>query len=132
RARAPQPLAAGSTRGTVAGAYDSSLFSFTPRAGASIQDLTARAGDPTLAPAVAVLPKSGAFADVLAFGPRATLVSAAADPFYVIYWDNTGASGYDFTLARTETAAAAFADDDPADDTPAGAAALASLPAIVS
>ncbi|HZS40920.1 MAG TPA: hypothetical protein VFF06_29000, partial [Polyangia bacterium] len=81
RARAAAALPAGATRGTVERAFDSSLFAFAPPAGAAIQDLDARVSGAGPVPAIAVLPKSGAFADLLSFGKRATLVSASADPF---------------------------------------------------
>jgi Quinohemoprotein amine dehydrogenase, alpha subunit domain III len=130
-ARAATPLPAGSTSGSVEQPFDSSLYAFAPQAGAAIQDLDASAQGAQLSPAMAVLPPSGAFADLLWFSPHCTVVTDAADPYYVVYWDNSGSSGYDFKLKRAETAATAFTDGDPGNDTLAGATRLGALPAVV-
>jgi hypothetical protein len=101
--------------GNTAKAFDSALYLFTPGASLSILDFAAASSDMNASPAFAMLPKSGAFADLIAFGSGMTLLTQATDPYYLVYWDNTGSTGA-WTLSGASTApAATLAETEPND-----------------
>ena len=101
--------------GNTAKAFDTALYSFTPGASLSILDFAASSAVMGANPQFAMLPKSGAFADLIAFGPGLTLLTQATDPYYLVVWDNTGSTGA-FTLSGASTApAATLAETEPND-----------------
>jgi hypothetical protein len=97
-ARAPTALAEGQqSPGMVAAPYESYLYSFAPGAH-KLVTIDASAGDSSATPSFALLPESGKFADVVSFGSSGRVLTVTDKPIYVIYWDNTGASGYSFDI----------------------------------
>ncbi len=129
-ARTPTMLTSGTpATGNVAKPFDSTLYQFTPGTGLSIVDVAATATDANAAPAVALLPKSGKFADLISFSGASTLVTSSADPFYAIYWDNTGTTGA-FSVTAKSTAGTGLAETEP-NNTSATAQTAASLPFIL-
>lgn len=55
------------------------------------------------APAFALLPDTGRFADMIEFGSSVTLPSdPAPQTYYLVYWDNTGTAGYGITVEAQE------------------------------
>jgi hypothetical protein len=95
-ARAPIALTAGMLNmGTQTNPLESKLYSFTPEAN-KLVTITATASNPDAAAGFALLPPSGSFADMVSFGPVGRIVTETADPIFVVYWDNSGASGYDY------------------------------------
>lgn len=131
-ARTAMPLPTGMTTGMVASAFDSGLYTFTPAAGLQVIDLAVTATDPMGQPSAIILPKSGHFKDLVDVAASKTMVSNATDPFYVILWDNTGYSGYNFTIQHNETAATATTDTEPGNDTKAGAVKVTGLPGVAA
>lgn len=110
-ARTPKALAAGTpATGTITKAYESELYTFVPGATLSVVDLAATGAGTGAKPAIVLLPKSGKFADLISFKAKSTLVTTNADPFYAIFWDNTGTTGA-YTIAATSAAATALAAD---------------------
>jgi hypothetical protein len=95
-ARTPTPLMAGMPNmGTQTDPLESKLFSFTPEPN-KLVTITAKASNPDASAAFALLPPSGSFADMVSFGPVGRIVTESADPIYIVYWDNSGASGYNY------------------------------------
>jgi hypothetical protein len=116
-ARTATPLGDGTpVAGNTAKAYDSALYQFTPGASLSIVDLVATSSDMNVAPSFALLPKSGKFADLITYYGTQSLLTASADPYYLVYWDNTGATGA-YSMSGTSVAPAAnAAETEPNDD----------------
>ncbi len=129
-ARTAAPLASGvAATGQITSAYDSVLYVFTaPRM--AILDFSVTS-PPALYPAVALLPSSGHFADLLGFGDQQTAVAPGGVPLYAVCWENTGGTG-SYTLGLTSTDVGATAATTPADETPQGAIAVSSLPFVLT
>jgi len=112
-ARTPTALASGTmATGNTKNPSDTALYSFTPATAAvTILDFAASSTSSTVTPGFALLPKSGAFADLLAFVSQPstlTMLNTATDPYYLVYWDNTGATG-PFSIGVTSTTPATTA-----------------------
>ncbi len=104
-ARKATTLAAGTpASGSISEAFGSALYQFTPGATLNVVDFVAAAAGTGKAPSITLLPKSGKFADRLGVGASKTVAASTADPFYLIYWDNTGEVG-PHTVTATQTAA---------------------------
>jgi len=130
-ARTAAPLTSGvAATGQTNSAYDSALYAITPST-MSIVDFTVESSVLTLDPAVALLPSSGHFADLLGFGYLQTAVAPAGAPLYAVYWENTGGTGpYKVTAVSTEVAGTAAAT--PADQAAPGAVAVTALPFVLT
>jgi hypothetical protein len=130
-ARTAAPLASGvAATGQTTSAYDSVLYAFTPSAMA-ILDFSVLSPVLTLDPAVALLPSSGHFADLLGFGYAQTVIAPAGVPVYAVYWENTGGTGpYSVTANSTDVAASAAATS--ADQTSQGAIGVSALPFVLT
>jgi hypothetical protein len=116
--------------GQITSAYDSALYAFTPSVMA-ILDFSVLSNDPTADPAVALLPSSGHFADLLGFGYEQTAVAPGGVPLYAVYWENTGGTGqYSVKMTSTDVAASAAATS--ADQTAQGAVAVTALPFVLT
>lgn len=97
-ARAPTPLVEGvQSPGSVAAPFESYLYSFAPGPH-KLVSIDVGSADSGASPNFALLPESGKFADLISFGPSGRLLTTSDKPFYVIYWDNSGASGYPFDI----------------------------------
>jgi hypothetical protein len=137
-ARMATALGSGPATGTIKTAYDSVLYTTTPTVG-DILDITASASATGATPSFALLPKSGHFSDLIAFyrpaAPGApsttTLLPQAADPYYVVYWDNTGTTG-PYTVDAASTAPAATHATVATDNTTAGAVVANALPFLLT
>lgn len=107
-ARTATALGTTPATGTVAKPYDSALFKLTPAAKLQLVDLDLGVTSPPsgASPRAYLLPKSGKFADLIGSvrsGTTKTFVTKTADPLYLVFWDNTGAKGYGFTLKNKGT-----------------------------
>lgn len=100
-ARAPKPLVEGvQSPDSVATPFESYLYSFAPGPH-KLVSIDVGAADSGTSPNFALLPESGKFADLISFGPSGRLLTTSDKPVYVIYWDNSGASGYPFDIYVT-------------------------------
>jgi hypothetical protein len=131
-ARTGTPLTSGTpATGNIAKPYDSVLYTFAPAAAsATIVQIAASATDPNASPVLALLPKSGLFADLIAVAPTHSFATLSTDPFYAIYWDQTGTTGA-FTVTTQTTAATAVAMAAGA-TTLANAQATGALPVVIT
>lgn len=103
KARTPMSLKEGmQTAGTVAAPYESYLYSFAPGAH-KLVTVEASAKAAAARPSFSLLPESGKFADEVSFGSSGRIVTETDKPIYIIYWDNSGATGYPFDINITTT-----------------------------
>jgi hypothetical protein len=114
KARTPTALTSGTAKdGNITDPLASDLYQFTPTAptgtNVNIIDFLTTATDPQASPALILLPKSGKFADILAHAAAKTFVGGA-DPFYAIYWDNSGGTGTYSVTATATSSTTALAD----------------------
>jgi hypothetical protein len=139
-ARTATALGAAAANGTVKTAYDSALYSYTPGASLAIVDFTAASTVTGANASFALLPSSGHFADIIGFFQAAngsgtaattTVLPSSADPYYAIYWDNTGTTGA-YTLGAASTTPAATHATTAADATKAGAVVATALPFVLT
>jgi hypothetical protein len=109
-ARSAAALASGvDASGQITSAYDSALYVFTPPRMA-ILDFAVSSTVQALDPAVALLPSTGHFADLLGFGYELTAVAPGGVPLYAVYWDNTGGVGpYKVKATSSEVGSSAMA-----------------------
>jgi len=114
----------GSVKGNVGTPLATLLYSFTP-SGPGLYSITATAASPDANPNLAVLPKSGKFVDLLDLSDKPTILATNKDPYYFVYWDNSGTSNYFATLKSEKVVPA---DVDP-NDTCAKAQPAGALPA---
>jgi len=135
-------LGASPASGNVKAAYDSALYSYTPpSAPLSIVDITASSSVTGANPSFALLPKSGHFADYIGFfqsSPTATgasstttMLLSTADPYYAIYWDNSGTVGA-YTLGAAGTPPAATHATAATDGSRTGAVVATALPFVLT
>lgn len=124
-ARMPDVLMEGaSVKGNIDTPLGTLLYSFTP-SGPGLYQVTASASSQDANPNLAVLPKSGKFTELMGFSGAPTVLATNTDPFYFIYWDNSGTTGY-FATVKAEKVVTA--DVDP-NDTCANAQPAGALPA---
>lgn len=116
----------GSVKGQIDAPLASLLFSFTP-SGPGLYSIEATAASADANPALAVLPKSGHFADLIEVSGAPSILATNTDPYYFVYWDNSGTSNYFATVKATKIVTA---DKDP-NDTCAQAQAAGALPASI-
>jgi hypothetical protein len=130
-ARTAAPLVSGvAATGQTSAAYDSVLYAFTPGAMA-ILDFYVTSSVDALDPAVALLPSSGHFADLLGYGYLQTAVAPGGLPMYAVYWENTGGTG-PYSISTTSTKVAASLAATPADETWQGALTVSALPFVLT
>ena len=104
--------------GTVATAFESQLYEFTPSSTPSITEFIASSTDQRASASFALLPASGKFDDLIAFGGTADAVQETASKLYLVYFDINGGVGYNYSLAGTSTTLTAQAEAEP-NNTPA-------------
>ncbi len=131
--RTATALGATPATGTISKPYDSALYSYTPSGSLAIVDLSASSGGQ---PAFALLPKSGHFADMIDYygsqsAPTTTLLPTNTDPYYLVYWDGTGATGA-YTMTATSTAPAATHAASTTDNSAATAEVATALPFVLT
>lgn len=101
-----------STTGTIDAPRESRLYRVNSSAAEWVH-VRASTADLAAEPAFFALPKSGSFQDRVQILPELnygrfdeiTILAAANDSHYLVYWDTTEAAGYDFTLALERTPA---------------------------
>jgi hypothetical protein len=130
-ARAPVALTPGQpANGAIAAKYGTALYAYTPpSADLSILDFTAASTGAD--PAVLLLPASGWWSDELDGGSLVTWLSSSTDPFFAVYFDDTGATG-PYSVGVIATAVAASAPATAGDATMAGAVAATALPFVLT
>jgi len=128
-AREPIALGAGEpVNGTIDEPYQTLVYAVTPSE-LSIVTAYTFADSQIASPAFALLPASGSFAELQGFGPVARFVSD--EPHYLVYWDNTGATGYSFQIgADHNVVKSALTQSEPNDGIP-DAQEAAELPAVL-
>jgi hypothetical protein len=126
-ARTAATLPTGNTDGTISNAFDSSLYTLTPGSGTNVAQLAVTTTDAKAQPSFALLPKSGHFADLIAFTASQTFVTSTTDPYYVVVWENTGATNFPFTLNRAENLVNAINETEPNNTAPGNAVTLPAL-----
>ena len=89
--------------GNIADMFGSALYQLDgSTASAQYVTLEASSGESDSQPAFILLPASGHFADMIGFSAATHMFTEpTGSTFYVVYWDNTGAFGYDYELATT-------------------------------
>ena len=90
--------------------YQSLLYSVTAEE-LSIVTASTYADSPDAAPAFALLPASGSFAELITYSNAATFVGD--DTYYLVYWDGSGVSGYSFQIGADMQAAMAMDEAEP-------------------
>jgi hypothetical protein len=117
--RAPTALVAGTPgTGMQEVAFGTQLFEFTPGSGSVALTAVARSDSPDAAPSLIILPASGSFADGFELFPITgffgdivqeglALVATDAPKFYAVYFDGSGATGYQFSVDANATTLAA-------------------------
>jgi hypothetical protein len=130
-ARTAMPLNVGPNTGMAMGPFDSVLYTFSPAAGGHITSLKVTGGGQMSSPGYVLLPKSGHFSDAVDGTILTTkqLVTTTADPYYVVFWDNTGDAGYQFAITRTDAAVTIVAEA--ANNNTAPMAQAVTLPGLV-
>jgi len=113
--------------GSIDEPFQSVLFSVSA-ADLSIVTAATAADSPDAAPAFALLPASGSFAELVTYSNVANFV--ADDTYYLVYWDNTGLSGYSYQIGADLQAAIALDEQEP-NQTTTKAQKPASLPAVL-
>lgn len=125
--RAPSPLTAGTlANGTVTEPLQTHLYSFTASPHMLVT-LSVTTADPEATPRFMLLPESGKFSDLIKYSDTAAFTSGLGGTWYLVYWDNTSATGYDFSIQADEV----HSDDIEPNDTCALAQPL-TLPASFS
>lgn len=113
-ARTPKDISlTAANTGTIAKAYESELFKLTPAAGDSLISVQIETTSADATPGLVAMPKSGKFADLIAFSASHSIVSSATDPYYFVVWDNTGASNFPYTITATQTQVTGAAEQSP-------------------
>lgn len=101
-ARTATPLIEGdAAKGKIAEPLESLLYTFAP-SGPGLYMIEASASSGDANPRLAMLPKSGSFVEFMGIAGTTTLLATNTDPYYFIYWDNTGASNYSTTVTATK------------------------------
>ncbi len=129
--RTATPLTAGTpANGNVGAPFESSLYEFTPGAAPAIVEIIAQSSDSNAAPTFALLPASGKFSELLAFGGATAQIQETTGKFYVVFFDNSGNSGYPYTLRATSATATATPETEP-NNTEAQAKLATAIPFLV-
>jgi hypothetical protein len=132
-ARTALPLPGGITQAMESTAFDSQLYTFAPGAATlTVNQLILTAtGGMMPSPSIYRLPKSGHFADWDGNTAASEIFTTkSTDPFYVIVWDGSGASGYSYTATRNGGTVTAFTETA-TNNTANMADAITMLPALI-
>lgn len=98
--------------------YGSALYRVNvPSGGAKMLTLRATAMSASASPALAVLPDSGSFADLMEFAPSTSMITPAGGlSLYLVYWDNTGTADYTFHITSSADDVTVMGESEPNDD----------------
>jgi quinohemoprotein amine dehydrogenase alpha subunit-like protein len=101
--------------GSIADMYGSALYQLEgSTASAQLVTVEATSGESDAQPAFMLLPASGHFTDMIDYTAGIDMITEpAGSTFYLVYWDNTGAFGYDFELAASGIDIALGTDTEP-------------------
>jgi hypothetical protein len=113
--------------GSIDEPFQSQLYTVTAD-DLSVINFNTSAESPDAAPAFALLPASGSFAELITYSSVAQFVGS--DTYYLVYWDNSGMSGYSYRIDSNVQAALALTEDEP-NDTRAAAQKPETMPAVV-
>jgi len=125
---------------TIANPMDSALYQYTPEATSlAIVDFTATPANANASPVLYLLPKSGAWADMLTgagatqTNPNAvaTWLTSSTDPVYAVFYDPSGATGSS-TISVTSTPPALTAPTTSNDGTIANAVPATAFPFVLT
>jgi len=116
--------------GKITEAFGTKLYKIEGSAtAAQYLSIQVTASESGAAPAFALLPESGKFADMLDYTNVSTMITQpTASTFYLVFWDNTGTYDYDFELESTADAITVIEDKEP-NNTSATAVEATALPA---
>ena len=129
--RTATALTAGmATTGTEMKALDTTLYSFTAGATPAFLQIAASTTNTTAKPRAVVLGASGHFADLIDAAKSVALVSTASQKMFVIYFDNSGASGYSFSVKPTVTVPASSVTEAEPNDNKTQATATTTFPVL--
>ncbi len=128
-ARTAMDLTAGTpATGNITTAFDTVLYKLTP-ADFSLLDFAVTTTNADAGPAIALLPASGSFDDMISFSD---VISTVGDgDYYAIIWENAGTNPFDYSLSAAATAASHSAEAE-ANDTFDAAQTTGSLPYVVT
>lgn len=131
-AREATELVAGTpATGSLTTPWESALYRFTPTAGIKLLEVTASSKSSDATPAFMMLPSSGAFADAIGFAQSLSFANTAADPYYLVFLDGYGATGYDYELSANLIDVPNNATEAASNDESTSAQALSALPYLV-
>lgn len=136
----PMALTAGTAAtGSIAAAYDTSVYSFTPSsASQTILDFSISTTSSTATPGLFLLPSNGKWANIITYaqsqGAAATFsyVATQTTPLYPIVWDNSGATGPFAVGGIVATPSASTAAATANDATEATAIAATTFPFVLT
>jgi hypothetical protein len=95
----------------------------------SVISFSTDAESPDAAPAFAVLPASGSFAELMTYDASAQFVGS--DTYYLVYWDGSGMSGYSYRIGANIQAAEVLAEKEP-NNTLTAAQKPTAMPAVIN
>lgn len=128
-ARTAMDLTAGTpATGNITTAFDTVLYKLTP-AEFSLLDFAVTTTNADASPAIALLPASGSFDDMISFSDVVSTVGDAE--YYAVIWENAGTAPFDYSLSAAATAASHSAEAE-ANDTFDAAQTTGSLPYVVT
>jgi hypothetical protein len=129
-AREPVALSAGeAASGSIDEPYQSALYQVSPENLSVISGFT-YSDSPDAAPAFVLLPASGSFDELVSYGQIGNAVGS--DTFYLVYWDNSGATGYSYNIAASVQAVQDSVEEAEPNQTTTKAQKPANLPALVT
>ena len=113
-ARTATPITSGTpATGNVANPFDSQLYEFSATGPAAVEMLAATR-DANASASFFLLPASGRFAEALSFDAVASsLLETGSQRFFMVYFDQTGSSGYSYTLDANQIALVTQAEVEP-------------------
>jgi hypothetical protein len=129
-ARTPTTLTAGTPLNAMVSApFESHLYQLDAAANQQVS-IQVSTTSPDGFPGFLLLPPSGLFADFLSYSDNVSFQTGnAAESWYVVYWDDTGIDGYDYTLDAISLTLVPEVEPNNSSST---ANLIASLPAAVS
>lgn len=132
-ARTPMALMDTPATGSIAMPFDSGLYEVTAATPPVLAQLSLSLSGSNGQPALAILPESGHFADLLAADATSTS-QVVHSKIYVVVYDLSGASGYSYEVDNTAISVNAADDTESGNNTSAGATQLtatATTPALI-
>ncbi len=134
-AREAQALSAGEiVTASVDEPFQSGLYTITAEQLSVISAFTGLespdTAPPEAAPAFALLPSSGSFAELMVYDASTNLVGS--DTYYLVYWDGSGSTGYSYLLGASVAGVMDSLEESEPNQTTTKAQRPEMLPAIVT